>query len=50
MVVSNVPAGVYRPCAERYFKPDVLKRLDSLVDFQVREPTILRGCRWKICP
>jgi hypothetical protein len=33
-------------------KLDVLKRLDSLVDFQVREPTItiLQGCRWKICP
>jgi YgiT-type zinc finger domain-containing protein len=30
MVVSNVPVGVCRQCGEKYFKPDVLKRMDSL--------------------
>ena len=30
MVVSNVPAGVCRQCGEKYFKPDVLKRMDSI--------------------
>ena len=30
MVVSNVPAGVCRQCGEKYFKPDILKRMDSL--------------------
>jgi YgiT-type zinc finger domain-containing protein len=30
MVVSNVPAGVCGQCGEKYFKPDVLKRMDSL--------------------
>jgi YgiT-type zinc finger domain-containing protein len=30
MVVSNVPAGVCRQCGEKYFKPGVLKRMDSL--------------------
>ena len=28
MVVSNVPAGVCGQCGEKYFKPDVLKRMD----------------------
>ena len=28
MVVSNVPAGVCVQCGEKYFKPDVLKRMD----------------------
>ena len=30
MVVSNVPAGVCRRCGDKYFKPEVLKRMDSL--------------------
>ncbi len=30
MVVSNVPAGVCRQCGEKYFKPDILKKMDSL--------------------
>jgi len=30
MVVSNVPAGVCRQCGEKYFKPEVLKKMDSL--------------------
>ena len=30
MVVSNVPAGVCRQCGEKYFKPAILKRMDSL--------------------
>ena len=30
VVVSNVPAGVCRQCGEKYFKPDILKRMDSL--------------------
>ncbi len=30
MVVSNVPAGVCRQCGEKYFKPDILKRRDSV--------------------
>ncbi|MBI2985284.1 MAG: type II toxin-antitoxin system MqsA family antitoxin [Deltaproteobacteria bacterium] len=30
MVVSNVPAGVCRQCGEKYFKPDVLKRMDEI--------------------
>jgi YgiT-type zinc finger domain-containing protein len=30
MVVSNVPAGVCVQCGEKYFKPDTLKRMDSL--------------------
>lgn len=29
MVVTNVPAGVCRQCGEKYFKPDVLKKMDS---------------------
>jgi len=32
MVVSSVPAGVCRQCGEKYFKPEVLKRMDSLYD------------------
>ena len=28
-VVTNVPAGVCRQCGEKYFKPEVLKRMDS---------------------
>jgi YgiT-type zinc finger domain-containing protein len=30
MVVSNVPAGVCRQYGKKYFKPDVLKPMDSL--------------------
>jgi hypothetical protein len=30
MIVSNVPAGVCRPCGEKYFKPDVLKKMGSV--------------------
>lgn len=30
MVVNNVPAGVCRQCGEKYFKPDVLKQMDSI--------------------
>jgi len=30
MVVSNVTAGVCRQCGEKYFKPDVLKRMDEI--------------------
>jgi YgiT-type zinc finger domain-containing protein len=30
MIVSNVPADVCRQCGEKYFKPDILKRMDSL--------------------
>ncbi len=30
MVVSNVPAGVCVQCGEKYFKPDVLKQMDSV--------------------
>ena len=30
MVVSNVRAGVGRQCREKYFKPDVLEKMDSL--------------------
>ena len=29
LVISNVPAGVCRQCGEKYFKPDVLKRMDQ---------------------
>lgn len=28
LVISNVPAGVCRQCGEKYFRPDVLKRMD----------------------
>jgi len=30
IVVSNVPAGVYRQFSEKYFKPEVLKKMDSV--------------------
>ena len=30
MVVSNVSAGVCRQCGEKYFKPEVLKQMDSI--------------------
>ncbi len=30
MVVGNVAAGVCRQCGEKYFKPDVLKRMDEI--------------------
>ena len=30
MVVSNVPTGVCRQCGEKYFKPEVLKRMDTV--------------------
>ena len=29
LVVTNVPAGVCRQCGEKYFKPDILKKMDS---------------------
>ena len=29
LVISNVPAGVCRQCGEKYFKPDVLKKMDE---------------------
>jgi len=28
LIMKNVPAGVCRQCGEKYFKPDVLKRMD----------------------
>ena len=30
MVVSNVPAGVCSQCGEKYFKPDILKKMDEI--------------------
>jgi YgiT-type zinc finger domain-containing protein len=30
IVVNNVPAGACRQCGEKYFKPDVLKRMDKI--------------------
>ena len=30
MVVSNVPAGVCRQCGEKYFRPEVLKKMDEI--------------------
>lgn len=30
MGVSNVPAGVCRQCGEKYFKPEVLKKMDTV--------------------
>jgi YgiT-type zinc finger domain-containing protein len=30
MVVNNVPAGVCRQCGEKYFKPEVLKKMDEI--------------------
>ena len=29
LVMRNVPAGVCRQCGEKYFRPDVLKRMDE---------------------
>jgi YgiT-type zinc finger domain-containing protein len=29
LIISNVPAGVCRQCGEKYFHPDVLKRMDE---------------------
>ncbi len=29
LIMRNVPAGVCRQCGEKYFKPDVLKRMDQ---------------------
>lgn len=29
LVISNVSAGVCRQCGEKYFKPDVLKKMDE---------------------
>lgn len=29
LVLRNVPAGVRRQCGEKYFKPDVLKKIDE---------------------
>ena len=29
LVCCNVPAGVCRQCGEKYFQPDVLKRMDQ---------------------
>jgi YgiT-type zinc finger domain-containing protein len=29
LVISNVPAGVCRQYGEKYFKPDVLKKMDE---------------------
>lgn len=30
LVISNVPAGVCRQCGEKYFAPDVAKKMDQL--------------------
>jgi len=30
LVMSNVPAGVCLQCGEKYFKPDVLKKMDHV--------------------
>ena len=29
LIFSNVPAGVCRQCGEKYFAPDVLKKMDD---------------------
>lgn len=29
LVLRNVPAGVRRQCGEKYFKPNVLKKIDE---------------------
>jgi len=29
LIMRNVPAGVCRQCGEKYFKPDVLKKMDQ---------------------
>ena len=33
MVISNVPAGVCAQCGEKYFKAEVLKKMDSLYHY-----------------
>lgn len=30
MVVSNAPAGVCRQCGEKYFRPEILRKMDEL--------------------
>jgi YgiT-type zinc finger domain-containing protein len=30
VVISNVPAGVCNQCGEKYFKPDILKKMDDI--------------------
>lgn len=30
LIISNVPAGVCCQCGEKYFQPDVLKRMDEV--------------------
>jgi YgiT-type zinc finger domain-containing protein len=29
LIITNVPAGVCLQCGEKYFRPDVLKRMDE---------------------
>ena len=29
LVISNVPAGVCGQCGEKYFKPEILKKMDE---------------------
>jgi hypothetical protein len=29
-VISNVPAGVCNQCGEKYFKPEILKKMDYI--------------------
>jgi len=29
LIISTVPAGVCRQCGEKYFMPDVLKKMDE---------------------
>lgn len=30
VVISNVPAGVCNQCGEKYFKPEILKKMDYI--------------------
>jgi YgiT-type zinc finger domain-containing protein len=30
LVISNVPAGVCGQCGEKYFKPEILKKMDDI--------------------
>jgi YgiT-type zinc finger domain-containing protein len=30
LVISNVPAGVCNQCGEKYFKPEILKKMDDI--------------------
>jgi YgiT-type zinc finger domain-containing protein len=30
LVISNVPAGVCGQCGEKYFKPEILKKMDEI--------------------